>query len=373
MADNVAMPTDLDLNSQPAVTAAATATAVAPSGATTVATGGEVVSKKKKPPGRPRKKPMAKPIEKLGLVTKPTNPDYIMEFTYDNPNAIKKVFSLLKDMSVQNIKVIFNKKSIVMKARDHMKKNNIKIEIDTRRVNSYYFNSDFLKDNPLSIGLCQERFNRVLSIVGTNTSLFKFISTKQNYRESITTQMASQSDTGIPKIRDSINELISITDDVDFKEDDVDYKLIFELDAKDFKKEIAYYHTLEAQYIDITKDYDDPLTFKCSEKHSKGKHSVKFPSSTKMNLISTLNPAEDLFSVSVKLDYIKQFSSSLISDKIKISAHDEKPMKFEMNVEDDNNKGSTIKVTIWTAIVNYTDDKKDVKPIAKAVLPLKKK
>ena len=57
----------------------------------------------KKKPGRPKKKPVAVPVEFLGIVGAPLAPDDVFEMSYNNPSMFKKILQIEKGYEPENL------------------------------------------------------------------------------------------------------------------------------------------------------------------------------------------------------------------------------------------------------------------------------
>ena len=68
---------------------------------------------------------------------------------------------------------------------------------------------------------------------------------------------------------------------------------------------------------------------------------------SKIKLESTLND-EDIFSVSIRIDYIKALSNSLLSDTVKIYADKENDLIFNLLIDN-----GVFEIIIYTAINKY--------------------
>lgn len=293
----------------------------------------------KRPPGRPRKYPITKPIKVNGIVDSPTNADYIVEFIYFDAVLIKKLFNIYQSASSSNICIIFTPVDIIIKAKDHLKQNKIKVHIDCRKVNRYYYDKNYLKNDKLRIWIEQNDIQRILSIIDATCSSFSIILEKSSYRKNINTVITTQIKNVSTRETISTIKLVTLKESEEqeefFIENNAEYNLEFSIDSKELKKDISYISGFKnSLYLDIEKHREEPLTFRFND------NKIRFLDESQMNL--KFNCKEDIFSVSVKLSYIKQFTMNIISDKVRIYTANNEDIKFEMIANKD------IYVNIWS-------------------------
>ena len=95
-----------------AVVTAATAPVIVP----------QAVAEVKKRPGRPRKKPLRPPMERIGTAAAPKQPENVVEFIYDKPMIYKKVFALFKAADAKELTFVFDKTEVRVITSDHREK-----------------------------------------------------------------------------------------------------------------------------------------------------------------------------------------------------------------------------------------------------------
>lgn len=274
----------------------------------------------KKRPGRPKKQVAKKPIKKLGIVTEPSNKDavdprmaYVVELWYDNPSMFKRIFTLFKQLSVENIRVRWEQNVLKMFAQDHIGKNKIYIRIFGDQMTRYY------SQETLEIGLCPNIFQKILQTLRKEYSKIALASRKLYEK----TRMR------VILVNDDMEENSEYDIDVDevapydwAVEEEISrekyYPIMFELPSKYFKGKVVDFKNL-SDAIRIEKDSDGPLRFSynCSNKRGSCNTFLKNPG--KIHLRCTLDP-EDSFSTAVYVEYIKSLSATLVSETIHISA-----------------------------------------------------
>jgi hypothetical protein len=124
------------------------------------------------------------------------------------------------------------------------------------------------------------------------------------------------------------------------------YPLKFELPGKYFKKLINDI-SIFSDLFTIEKVNNNPLRFiyKNINNTIKGYNICKDHS--KLKLESTLT-SDDIFSVSIRIDYIKALSNSLLSDTIKIYADKENDIIFNLLIDN-----GVFEILIYTTINKY--------------------
>jgi hypothetical protein len=289
----------------------------------------------KKKPGRPRKKPLKKPIKRNGIVSTPLNDDNYIEMIYDMPSVLKKIFTLFRSMAVKGICIEFKNDVMNILAVDHLKKSHIKVTIHCDKVNHYYCKEETVCHlNPKNI-------EKIIQSLDKNYITIAFVIKTITNRSVL--NIIFKNDIKI----DEYKEIDFIQPSNNYNNitfEDFDYPIKFTLPYKYFKKLINDI-SLFSDIMTINKVGKTALTFTYTSKDKtvKSKHIVQSPD--KINLKSSICD-DEIFSSSIQIDYIKPLSSSLISDNIDVSADNYRNMIFKTNV--DNN---TIKIIVNTSTV----------------------
>ena len=291
--------------------------------------------------GRPRRTPQTQTIPRSGIVSDAINPDNIIEMSYDNVVVFKKLFSLLKNMTVKEITFQFSGSHIFIFGIDHLEKNTIHIKINPLKLNRYYC------EQPVSVCVDTKNLDKITQKIDKNYELISFILKKDSYRNNLLITLNNEAlsidESHVIRLMESDNNDNSFMNRVfNF----VDYPLKFELPGKYFKKIMNDIYSFNEVFT-IEKVAVEPLnfTYKNLNNTVKGYHICK--DSKKINLETTLSE-NDIFSVSVQIDYIKSISNSLLSDSIKVYAHSEKDLVLSMPVDSD-----VIEVTTFISINKY--------------------
>jgi hypothetical protein len=292
--------------------------------------------------GRPRLIQRIDPLPKLGILNNPSNEDNLVELSYDNVSIFKKIFNLLKTMNVKEINIQFNSNYTKIFGIDHLEKNLINIKIDSNKLNHYYC------EHPINITLDPKNLDKITQKIDKHYSLFSIILKKKSYRNNIIIILNNK----ILSIDEShiINLIETNVDYETFNEKSVDYNLYplkFELTGKYFKKLINDVSTF-SEIFTIEKVNNNPLQFiyKNINNTIKGFNICK--DSSKIKLQSSLSE-NDIFSVSVRIDYIKALSNSLLSEKIKIYADSENDLVFNLLIDN-----GSFEIIIYTSINKFT-------------------
>lgn len=296
---------------------------------------------KKRSVGRPRLIQKIDPLPRLGIVNEPNSNDNLVELSYDNVSIFKKIFSLLKLMNVKEINIQFNSNYAKIYGIDHLEKNLINIKIESTKLNHYYC------EQPLNITLDPKNLDKITQKIDKNYNLFSIILKKNSYRNHLiiilNNKILSIDESHIINLIENdgdLNQLYNKSVDYNL------YPLKFELPGKYFKKLINDI-SIFSELFTIEKINKNPLQFiyKNINNTIKGYNICK--DGSKIKLESTLSD-DDIFSVSIRIDYIKALSNSLLSDKIKIYADKENDLIFNLLIDN-----GVFEILTYTAINRY--------------------
>jgi hypothetical protein len=279
----------------------------------------EYKRKSKKGPGRPRKKPTKDPTERLGIVKEPKKDTNSIELVYDEPNIFKKAFYIFKAMQASELQMVFDETEIRITSKNHMRNADIVVIFDCTKMVHYYC------EQKITVVLNQKNIEKINKVLSCSHTMITIVSKKNSFRSSII--FVFQNDMKIDEVHE-VKLIVPTLDNTvnldDFKTET--HPIIFEMPSKFFKKLI----TDSASFSDtlsIRKVGTDELTFShlTDDKMIKSQHIVKEAKAIK--LYSTIEK-DNIFFVSVKLDYIKPLADALIADTIEVCAHQEKKMVF---------------------------------------------
>jgi len=288
-------------------------------------------------PGRPRKNPIREPKPRNGIVKEPKDSRHYIEFLYDKPQLFKKIWQFFKLIAVDKINILFQKDKIIMYCNDHLKKSKIKVIIDCTKVNHYYC------ENELDICLSSKHPELIMATIDKSYTSILILSTHENLQKSI--QFNFTNDLEIDSIYhiELLGEPAQIKQKEDF--DKEDYMISFNLNGRYFKKIISDIRSFSDQLTFKQDNIEDPLLldYNTTDKKVKALHRIKH-SNKKSNLKSKLKE-DDTFRVSVKIDYIKPISSSILSENIKIFVDENKDLMVKAVMD-------VIEVKILTQIID---------------------
>jgi hypothetical protein len=290
----------------------------------------------KKKPGRPRTKPLKKPLKREGVFDKPKNNENCMEMVYDMPGILKKVFALFKAMAVKEIKLEFNKTNINIITMDHLRRSHIKVTIDCTKINRYYC------AEPIEGCLNPTNMERIIQVLNKDYLTIAFILKSSTSRSVL--NILYKNEMKIDEYRE-IELIQSSIPKSDISFDDSNYPIKFELPGKYFKKFITDVSTFSVK-LTISKVGNNPLMFSYLSTDKKVKSQYVVKESSKINLQSTVSD-DGIFSSSVVVEYIKPFSNAFLSPNISISADTHKSMLFKSHIDN-----KTITVQISTDTIN---------------------
>ena len=292
----------------------------------------------KKGPGRPRKNPKKEPIQKKGISKTPINNEEYIEFLYDQPMILKKIFQFFKLLSATQIQILFRPKDIIFYAIDHHNVSKIRIKIDASKLNHYYCRA------PLDIGISSKDMELILNKVDKDYTSIVMLSTNGSTQRNIT--IILENDIQINEIHtiELIGHYNKMENEDIFSDDE--YVINFNFPSKYFRKTINDIKSMSSQLSIIQEDNKSPLVFEYLTQNKKiqSKHIVK--QHEKIRLVSELDDS-DSFRVDVKIDYINPISKAQISDDIYILVDENKPFMTKTYIDD-----KTVEIKTITEIID---------------------
>jgi len=317
---------------------------------------------KRKRPGRPKKKISQDAIPREGIVDMPTNiaederMETTMEMVYSNPELWKKIFNMFKNLSVESVRINFHETGISMISKDHLKKSEVMVDIVGDRLNKYYCEA------PTEIGVDQHHILQILQTLKKDHNKITFLSTRQTRRSKLRIELHNATineDSGYNIDATNVEAYDgTLYEDLEYESE---YPISFEFDAKYFKSKVADWARLgEVIKIEKESDPNSPLTINHVFEDKKGDHDTVYKDPKKINLKTDI-PEGDLFAVSVLLQHLKPISTSTVSEKIKIAAHESHRLIFtsllDQKMDEETNKpidGTEVcTIKILTEIVDF--------------------
>ncbi|QYB17701.1 hypothetical protein PV-S19_0337 [Pacmanvirus S19] len=296
----------------------------------------------KKKPGRPKKKVANVPVEVHGIVDKPVNDDDLLEMVYCNPTMFKKLLQLYKSFEVSEVEMYFDPNGAKIITKDHLKKSTIYTTIDGRCMNLYYCKE------PVRVCVKRDNLEKILGTLGKNHYKITFI-LKEDHRSNMYLVVKD-----IEYNNDDSYEI-----DVVFKpedpaqrenrDDDSNYPIKFKISSKHFKTKLNNIRKISPTFT-IQKCGDEPLQFTFDKAQMVNWVGV-YNDPEKIELKSTITD-DEIFNVSVPIDWIKPFSNSNIGDDVYIAADKREKMSF-MTMLDKKDIGYAACVKVYTEIKDY--------------------
>jgi hypothetical protein len=298
---------------------------------------------KRKRPGRPRKNPVKEPKPRFGISLKPKNSKNCVEFLYDNPCLFKKIWSFFKSMAIAKLQIIFRPDTVIFYGKDHLDKSRILVKIDPSKLHHYYCEG-FLdigipcaNANPYFVKV-DKTYNSIIIRSKTNTST-------ENIRITYKTNMEIDEEHKFELIG-SYDRLTPSLEKKFMSEDD--YTIHFEIPYKYFKKTITDIKgTRPDKMTFIQEGPDEPFQFTYGKSNKVlSSHTIR---NNKLVKFKSNLQKDETFRVEFQIDYIKPVSSALLSETIKIYAHEKKKLLFKSSMDN-----GTIEIRVLTDIVDIS-------------------
>lgn len=296
--------------------------------------------KKKATVGRPPKKIERNDIPMRGIVSEPSNFKtaedpaliYAVELIYENTGMFKKIFNLFKNLKVESIHIRFQKDAMHMYSKDKSGESDIYVNIYGHKMNSYYAKQEYTMTCNIA------SFKKRMQNMSKEASEMNIYSNENDIDKSLFMNFCGASQ--VTKSKDRVNIVPSPSEDpwseIDAKlAKEKYYGIQFELGSKHFKELINSYNHIEE--FKILKSGSDILKFVYDYADDQGDHEDEFPYQSKINLISNLNN-DDVFAINVTLSRIKSLVSSIIAPNIHISADENGPLIFTLNLDETLNE-----------------------------------
>lgn len=296
----------------------------------------------KKRVGRPKKEKSIDDTNiRNGISTEPKIENNIIEFIYDTPLFLKKIFNYFKQMNVQEIKMEFLAKVVKISAVDHLGKNYVLLSIDAYKLSHYY-----CKYNHIVV-LNLQNMDKILQKIDKSHNLIKIVSKEDSFRQHlfitfINNTMNNHDINTITIIDKPSQDIDSVFAALDYN----NYPLKFTLPDKYFKKLINDISRFSSKFT-IQRFKNIPLQFPYNTEGKTIEVSHIFTDESACNIISTIEKG-DIFDTSVNIHYIKALSSSLISDNIDFFVDKEKKIVFKSSIDN-----GTLELITCCEIISY--------------------
>jgi hypothetical protein len=294
----------------------------------------------KKRPGRPKKRVVTEAIKISGVVDTPNDPEDKVEMVYQNPAMFKSIFALLKAYAAKELMMYFKKDTIDIAACDHLNSTSMLTTIDCSKLVHYYCGEEtkvFIKRTEIETILHNLRkvHKRLTFILKTNYTSHIVIQTENSELDN-----RNIYEVELCQINEKINNVF-------YNEDE--YPLNFTLPAKHFKEEINGISQLSVRFS-IEKNYGEPLSFSFENHKTKTIMNSPYLNEKKIKLNSMVAD-DDIFAVSIKIDYIKPFANTKLGDDIELFVACDKKIMFKTQLD-----GEVCTVRVYTDIIKINPD-----------------
>jgi hypothetical protein len=294
----------------------------------------------KKRPGRPKKRVVTEAIKISGVVDTPNDPEDKVEMVYQNPAMFKSIFALLKAYAAKELMMYFKKDTIDIAACDHLNSTSMLTTIDCSKLVHYYCGEEtkvFIKRTEIETILHNLRkvHKRLTFILKTNYTSHIVIQTENSELDN-----RNIYEVELCQINEKINNVF-------YNEDE--YPLNFTLPSKHFKEEINGISQLSVRFS-IEKNYGEPLSFSFENHKTKTIMNSPYLNEKKIKLNSTV-ANDDIFAVSIKIDYIKPFANTKLGDDVELFVACDKKIMFKTQLD-----GEVCTVRVYTDIIKINPD-----------------
>lgn len=279
----------------------------------------------KRKPGRPSKAKTKEHVSRAGLQTEPSDRRVFVEMQYDQPSQFNKLCKYWKSLSSNVIKFDFREDGLMLFARNFKETSDVGVFCHAHRMNRYYVKQ------PYSVYINYNNLENILNKVDKSYDMIGFTLTHNKDVVGKKLHLYLQNDANIPEYFE-----IDVMDDeklgdMIFNIPKDDYPLQFELPGKYFKKLISDAKNFNKQWT-ISKIEPGDLKFEVKSQNGEVKGSI-IPKNDSIKLRFTPVP-NDIFMVSVYVDYIKPTSSSMLSDTIIIRAAKDRDLWLSCEMDD---------------------------------------
>jgi hypothetical protein len=292
----------------------------------------------RKGPGRPRKTPKKEPLARRGISNTPSNQQEYIEFLYDQPLILKKIFSFFRSLSVTQVQMLFRERDIIFYTKDYYEVSKIYVRIDASKINHYYCRG------VLDIGICAKEMDLILNKVDNKYSTIIILSSMNTMQRSI--NIVFETDMKIQEMHtiDLIGQYAKMEDEYLFL--DKDYTIQFEFPSRFFKKMINDIKTMSNLLSILQEDPHKPLVFEYYTQNKKIYSKYVANDNESIKLISNITE-DSSFRIDIKVDHISPISKAQISDSIIILIDENKPFMTRAIIDD-----GTIEIKTITQIID---------------------
>ena len=283
----------------------------------------------KRPVGRPKiVKPVPQSSLRQGIVAEPIVNNHCLEFVYDEPLNIKKIFTLFKLMDTRDVKIEFKLSEVRISGSGHLKHNFIDLIVDCNKLTQYY-----CKHNIVMV-VDQKNLEKVIQKVDKSYDSIHFIAKEDSYMKELYIVLNDDSQ-GVKEYH-----TISLLESSTNNDDDIissipynKYPLSFALPSKYFKKVIGDISKFSKDFT-IERRPGTPLSFPYDSNSKTIDVNHVFTKSDLFKINCNLDE-NDFISTTVRIEYIQSLATALLSDYINIYVDNENMMLFKTSIDDD--------------------------------------
>ena len=268
----------------------------------------------KRGPGRPPSKPIPPTIDMIGLVDSPEDDENKMELVFDNPLVFKSLFTYLKNIKSKELHLRFTPNDLTIFAYDHTQTSRIVAIIDGTKLNRYYCGESFW------VNLNRENVDKLFASIDKSFYKIELQIKYEDERISVTFTDADLNKECLYMVvlaNYEPNEYLFEAENI-IRADPNEFPIEFSLSAKQFKKAItdaANYSTI----LTIKKVENSPLFFTYSSP-SQIEYYETYYNDKRICLKSNIGEKQT-FQCTIKLNNIKSFASTMVTDNVKILCH----------------------------------------------------
>ncbi len=300
-------------------------------------------NKVKRRVGRPKLiKPPPSATVKRGVVGEPTIPDNSLEFIYDEPINLKKIFTLFKLMDTRDVRMEFNLHGVRISGAGHLKHNFINLHIDSTNITQYY-----CRHNMVMV-VDQKNLECVIQKIDKSYTNIHFIAKQSSYMKELhivlnDDQHGIKEFHTISLLESSISADDNIVDALPYET----YPLSFVLPSRYFKKVISDIGRFGKDFT-VERRAGVPLAFPYDSNSNTLEVNHMFTNPELFKVKSSLVDNE-FISTTVRIEYIQSLATSLLSDEISVYVDHENMMVFKAVIGSNN----TFTLILAVKIVSY--------------------
>lgn len=279
----------------------------------------------KRKPGRPPKKKENKYNEIFGISNTPMISRNIVEFYFNDPAKLSKLWKYFEKMKSTKIHIILKKKYVIIGLSDHTKNINNLVKIDCTKIRHYYCKEE------IEIGLDATNINRIVSTINKDSILFTIIVRSVSTRKSINVTIKNNMDFETVHTIDVTGDYSKSLSESKFNGDD--HAINFLLPGAYFKQFVNSVTKISSNVSITQNDNKSPLVFEYISLNKKSKAKTIMNDLKKIDLVSKLGNDES-FRMQFILVYLSAISKANLSDFVRIFVDEKKQLLIKLNLTD---------------------------------------